>query len=256
MKNTLFFLLSIAAAAFIMNSCGGKAIQEEPDDPAADIVGTFDYGKMAELGHPRLMMTAQDFKDLKVRLTKKAKDNPVLVEAHEMVMGLADQYLAQEEEVVYKLDASGNKTDESPVSKLEFTGSSDILVASEEPIISWTINGVRIQPTEPVTEFKLVSVSSNVSMDIKIKQASAADAQVDESNMCHVVCEGCTFTYLPYKLMSVTEGDVPAGAPIRISANTSEGADAGYTINGGEPEGEGSANYQFTVTEDVKIVSK
>lgn len=158
--------------------------------------------------------------------------------------------------VLYKLDASGNKTDESPVSKLEFTGSSDILVASEEPIISWTINGVRIQPTEPVTEFKLVSVSSNVSMDIKIKQASAADAQVDESNMCHVVCEGCTFTYLPYKLMSVTEGDVPAGAPIRISANTSEGADAGYTINGGEPEGEGSANYQFTVTEDVKIVSK
>jgi hypothetical protein len=158
--------------------------------------------------------------------------------------------------VLYKLDASGNKTDESPVSKLEFTGSSDILVASEEPIISWTINSVRIQPTEPVTEFKLVSVSSNVSMDIKIKQASAADAQVDESNMCHVVCEGCTFTYLPYKLMSVTEGDVPAGAPIRISANTSEGADAGYTINGGEPEGEGSANYQFTVTEDVKIVSK
>ncbi len=109
MKKPLFFLLSIAAAAFIMNSCGGKAIQEEPDDPAADIVGTFDYGKMAELGHPRLMMTAQDFKDLKVRLTKKAKDNPVLVEAHEMVMGLADQYLANEEVVEYKLDASGKR---------------------------------------------------------------------------------------------------------------------------------------------------
>ena len=109
MKKTLLFFLSIAAAAFIMNSCGGKAIQEEPDDPAADIVGTFDYGKMAQLGHPRLMMTAQDFKDLKVKITKKAKDNPVLCEAHEMVMKLADQYLADEEVVVYKLDASGKR---------------------------------------------------------------------------------------------------------------------------------------------------
>ena len=158
--------------------------------------------------------------------------------------------------VLYKLDSSGNKTDEKPVSKLEFTGTSSILVASDEPIVSWTVNGVRIQPAEPVTEFRLINVSSNVSMDIKINKATAADAQVDESTMCHVVCDGCTFTYLPYKLMSVTEGDVPSGAPIRISANTGDGADAGYSINGGEPEGQGSASYQFVVTEDVKIVCK
>lgn len=160
------------------------------------------------------------------------------------------------EKVLYRLDSSGNKADEKPVSKLEFTGSCSILVASDEPIVSWTVNGVRIQPAEPVTEFRLVNVSSNVSMDIKLNKASAADVQVDESNMCHVVCEGCTFTYMPYRLMSVTEGDVPAGAPIRISANTGDGADAGYVINGGEPEGQGAANYQFTVTEDVTIVSK
>ena len=158
--------------------------------------------------------------------------------------------------VLYKLDSSGSKAEEAPVSKLEFTGSCDILVQSDEPIVSWTINGVRIQPAEPVTEFKLIGVSSNVSMDLKINKASAADAQVDESKLCHVVCEGCTFTYMPYKLLSVTEGDVPSGAPIRISANTGDGADAGYSINGGEPEGQGAANYQFTVTEDVKIVSK
>ncbi len=152
------------------------------------------------------------------------------------------------------LDASGNVIDSTPSSRLEITGIGYVLVSSEEPIISWTLNGIHVQPAEPVNEFRLLNVTSDLSVDIKTSRITAADAVVDENNMCKVTCTGCTFSYIRNNLRSVTEGEVPSGAPINVFADTSDHAKNGYSINGGEPEHQGQAGFQFVVTEDVQIV--
>ena len=154
------------------------------------------------------------------------------------------------------LDDAGNPADDKPVSKLEFLNSANILVSSEEPIKSWTINGVRIEPAEPVSEFKLLNVSSDLSMTFDVIRSTAATAQLDESHMCKVTCKGCTFTYLPRGYKNAAEGEVPAGAPIRIIAGSTDLAANGYIINGADPDFQGMLSIQITVTEDITIELK
>ena len=158
--------------------------------------------------------------------------------------------------VLRLLDASGNVTDDTPVSSLKITGVGSVLVSSEEPIISWTLNGLTVQPAEPVREFRILNVTSDLFINIKTSRVSAAETVVDENRMCKVTCTGCTFSYSRGKLRSVTEGEVPAGAPINIVADSSDLATNGYSVNGGEPEYEGQAGFRLVVTEDVTIVCK
>ena len=158
--------------------------------------------------------------------------------------------------VLRKLDSSGNAADEAPVSRLEFTNTGSFIVTSEEPIISWSVNGVRFEPAEPISEFKVLNVNDNISLNLKVNRPTAASVQVDESHMCKVTCTGCTFSYLPGKLRSVTTGEVPAGAPINIVADSTELAESGYRINGAEPSNIGLSSFRFIVTEDVEISAK
>ena len=155
---------------------------------------------------------------------------------------------------LFRLDNKGNITDASPVSSLEFNNAGSFAVRSDEPIKSWTVNGIRFEPAQPVNEFKVMNVTESIALDVKIARTSAAEAEIDESKMCKVTCKGCTFTYLSKGLRAVTEGEVPSGAPIRIIADNSDLAAGGYSINGGEPENVGKASLQLTVTDDVTIV--
>ena len=157
--------------------------------------------------------------------------------------------------VLLRLDSKGNITDAAPVSSLEFTNSGSFAVRSEDPIKSWTVNGIRFEPVQPVNEFKVTNVTESIVLDVKIARGTAAEAVVDESRTCKVTCKGCTFTYLSKGLRSVTEGEVPYGAPIRVIADNSDLAAGGYSINGGEPESVGKASLQLTVTDDVTIVA-
>ena len=107
-------LLSIACAAAVsmLLSCNPrvpKGFVEEPDDQSPDVVKTFDYGQMAALGHPRVLMTADDFKDLKVKVGRKAAEHKLLVEANDMVIDLADKYVDNGVVIEYKLDAAGKR---------------------------------------------------------------------------------------------------------------------------------------------------
>ena len=158
--------------------------------------------------------------------------------------------------LMYKLDASGKQVEDTASNRLEFEGAGSVLVRSDDPIESWSINGIRVQPAEPVKEFKLLNISSNLSLDVKINRASASEAVLDESHMCKVVCQGCTFTYRRGQLISVTEGEVPSGAPISVFADTAELAAKGYSINGGEATNQGLASFRLTVTDDVTISIK
>ncbi len=155
-----------------------------------------------------------------------------------------------------KLDSAGKVIEGEPASSLEFTNTGSFIVTSEEPIKSWTVNGIRFEPTEPINEFKIMNVTGSITLDVKINRATAASLQVDESHMCHVTCNGCTFSYLRGQLMSVTSGDVPAGAAINVVADSSDLAAAGYRINGADPVKVGLTSFQYIVTDDVEISTK
>ena len=155
--------------------------------------------------------------------------------------------------ILWKLDNAGNPEGDGPSSSLEFINQGSFMVKSDEPIKSWTVNGLRFEPAEPIAEFRMLNISENIVIDLGTVRATAAAAQVDESNMCKVTCKGCTFSYLAAGLISVTEGEVPAGAPINIVADSATLASTGYTINGGEAINAGKASFRYTVTEDVVI---
>ena len=93
---------------------------------------------------------------------------------------------------LFRLDNKGNITDASPVSSLEFNNAGSFAVRSDEPIKSWTVNGIRFEPAQPVNEFKVMNVTESIALDVKIARTSAAEAEIDESKMCKVTCKGCT----------------------------------------------------------------
>lgn len=150
--------------------------------------------------------------------------------------------------VLYKVSSLGKVEDTEPSKTLDFINSGNFLVKSEDPIKKWTINGMRIEPAEPVYEFKVMNVTSSVSLNLTIAR-TAASQNLDTSNMVNVTCEGCTFTFMP-SLISVSSGSVPAGANITV---ISKGAPDGYSINGAAPEHAGKVSFRLQVTEDTVI---
>ncbi|MBQ6722264.1 MAG: hypothetical protein IJQ88_08880 [Clostridia bacterium] len=157
--------------------------------------------------------------------------------------------------ILYKADSMGNP-DGDAVSSLTFTGSGNVVVKSEDPFKSWTVNGVRFEPEEEISSFKMLNLSSDTSISLKVAAKTAASAKVDESNMLTVTCKGCTFTYLRGGLKKVASGKVPSGAVIYVFADSFDAAANGYVVNGGEAQSQGAASMQVTVTEDTEIVVK
>lgn len=90
-------------------SCGQgtpKGFVATPDDTARDTVATFDYGRLTKLGHPRILMTAKDFKFL--RKAVSAKGNPdLLSQVNTILIGLSDHYADNPEKLVYKVAPGG-----------------------------------------------------------------------------------------------------------------------------------------------------
>ena len=158
-------------------------------------------------------------------------------------------------QILYKVDALGAIVDEEPVSELEFSNIGSFAFRVEEPITNWTINGVRFESDQPVSELKVLNVTSDIT--VIPGSASAAEPvehQIDQSRTCKVTCRGCTFTCFENNLFSVTEGEVFAGCEISVRADSSAMADRGYVINGGAPDKAGQATFRIVVEEDLTIV--
>ena len=154
--------------------------------------------------------------------------------------------------VLYKIDSFGNPVSETPISSITFSNSGSFLVRADEPLKSWTVNGMRFEPAEPVREFRVYNVSDNMTLNVSVVKKTAATAEVDTSKMCKVTCTGCTFSYMP-DLVSVTSGEVPSGAFITVIGN-SDNLASGYSVNGGEVDHVNLASFRLTVTEDTNIV--
>ena len=163
--------------------------------------------------------------------------------------------------LLYKTDRKGNIQDSEGQAFLTFEGSGNFAVKAEEATAVWTINGVKYQPSEPVTGFVLIDVRQDMTISAQ-KQKKAAVAtpnpadNLDYTNQVHIECSGCTFTFMASNLIKQTSGDVPAGAEITIIPEKGKKLTGGYIINGASPVGQGFASYKLTVTEDTEIKVK
>ena len=163
--------------------------------------------------------------------------------------------------LLYKTDRKGNIQDSEGQAFLTFEGSGNFAVKAEEATAVWTINGVKYQPSEPVTGFVLIDVRQDMTISAQ-KQKKAAVAtpnpadNLDYTNKVHIECSGCTFTFMASNLIKQTSGDVPAGAEITIIPEKGKKLTGGYIINGASPVGQGFASYKLTVTEDTEIKVK
>ena len=154
---------------------------------------------------------------------------------------------------LFETDSSGKAKEKEAASSLTFIDKINVVVKSEDPIKSWTVNGIRFEPEEEINSFSLQKLTADTAISLKRAAKTAASAKVDEGNMVTVTCEGCTFTYLKGGLKKVSEGKVPSGAVIYVMADSYDAAANGYVINGGEAQNLGDSSVQITVTEDTKV---
>ena len=201
---------------------------------------------------------------------KEAKKNWTEEETYEYVMKRAEGDLYEPElkeitvtangKYLYKLDTMGNPESQEGASSVTLIDSGNVAVKTDTPLKSFTINGVRFEPEEEVTSFKLFNISTDTSLSLKAaaKTVASASSDVDDSITYQITCTGCSFTYLPKGLKSAKEGEVPSGAVIYVFADKSDAGTAtiGYTINGGEPQNIGASSFQLTITEDTEIVAE
>ena len=82
--------------------------QEEAEDAAADIQGSYDYATLTALGHPRILMTKGDFDRLADRAADRASW-PALAWLHDLILSYAEGEAAARDVISYKLDASGKR---------------------------------------------------------------------------------------------------------------------------------------------------
>lgn len=127
MKALYRILLPVIVAAFAVSSCykmpddenqvfvidgdGSEEInfREEENDPSPDPPGTFDYASLGAMRHPRLLIDSVGIVSLKNKVLKAPEANPTLVQAHNMIMKLADASLNSSTPISYKFDASARR---------------------------------------------------------------------------------------------------------------------------------------------------
>ncbi len=170
--------------------------------------------------------------------------------------------------LLYRLDRNSQPEGEGATS-LTFTDSGDffVKVSKEGDIQYWTINGMRFTPAEPITGFTLTGVTEDMSINVKVKSATAAaaapaaptvdpEADLDRTQMCKITCTDCYFSFTTDGISYATSGEVPLGAVIRIMAGAKGDYDKGYTVNGEDGVSKGKASFSLTVTGDMTISMK
>lgn len=82
---------------------------DTPNDPSADPTGTWPYDRLTSLGHPRLLMSEEDFDALKEKITTGRETNLFLYKIHSAIIKKADNLVSKPNDISYTLDASGKR---------------------------------------------------------------------------------------------------------------------------------------------------
>ena len=81
---------------------------EEAEDPAADVVKSYDYSVLKGMGHPRIMMRKGDFEKLAERVKDKASW-PMLAKLNDLIISYASGETTSSSAITYTLDASNKR---------------------------------------------------------------------------------------------------------------------------------------------------
>lgn len=84
---------------------GDPGFEEEPNDTSPDPTGTFDYSKLTNAGHPRILMTEDDFSAIKRKVL--GNSNPTLRTLNREIIRICDEeILTDNSKLTYVLDVS------------------------------------------------------------------------------------------------------------------------------------------------------
>lgn len=159
--------------------------------------------------------------------------------------------------MLYPMDSRGNAIEDEKAATLTFEDSGNVVVTSESPVKYWMLNGIRVESEgEAPTTLKLKNITSDLTLGAKFQTSSGSSAsaeEVDPDSPCEVTCTGCTFTYHKGGLKSVSSGTVPAGATIIVFTSDTKAAQKGFSINGGDPEYQGSTSFRLKIEDDTTI---
>ena len=157
--------------------------------------------------------------------------------------------------LLYPVDSRGDAVEDQAATSITFEDSGSVAIRSEGPVKYWMVNGIRIEPDDSnLTGFVLKNITSDLNISAKLGKSSGSSGDdVDPDSPCEVTCSGCTFTYHKGGLKSVTSGTVPAGATIIVFTNDSKAAQNGFSINGGEPEHQGSTSFRLKIEDNTTI---
>lgn len=130
-----YLILIVATLSVTTASCSdskdefmpGSAVKPDGGDGGdgedPDTEYGFDFSKLTATNHPRLLMSASDFEDLKTKVT--GNSNLKLKELHEMIIRICDKAIMTDNSVLeYKLDASGTRildVSRKALSRISFT---------------------------------------------------------------------------------------------------------------------------------------
>ncbi|MBQ1866166.1 MAG: heparinase II/III family protein, partial [Bacteroidales bacterium] len=81
---------------------------EEAEDPADDVVKSYDYSVLKDMGHPRLLMRKGDFEKLAERVKDKASW-PMLAKLNDLILSYASGEATSSSVITYTLDASNKR---------------------------------------------------------------------------------------------------------------------------------------------------
>lgn len=84
------------------------SIKEEAEDSSPDVTGTYNYGTLKTLGHPRILMRKGDFEALAAKV-KDPASWPTLAKLNDLILSYAEAEAASNETITYTLDASNKR---------------------------------------------------------------------------------------------------------------------------------------------------
>lgn len=84
------------------------SFKEEAEDSSPDVTGTYNYGTLKALGHPRILMKKGDFEALAAKV-KDPVSWPTLAKLNDLILTYAEKEAASTESITYTLDASNKR---------------------------------------------------------------------------------------------------------------------------------------------------